>query len=70
MNEILHFSGFHLVTGEEIQIVRAAMVEVEQPEGTSPGEKVAFLKREPGAKEITLEWCAGFRVFPAHGRFG
>ena len=69
-DEILHFFAVHRLAGEKVAIIRPAVVEVEKPERTAPGEKETLLLREPCPQEVAFQRRAGFRVFPVHGRRG
>lgn len=70
MHEVLYFDPLNLVAGEKIQIVRAAMIEIKQPQSTATSEKKTLFLREPGAEKITFQRRAGVRFFPAHERRG
>jgi hypothetical protein len=54
VDEILYFDPFDLIAGKKVQILRAAVVEVKQPQGAATREEKALLLREPSAEKISL----------------
>jgi len=62
----LNLFASHLLAREEVEVIGAAVIQIEKPEGAAPREEIPPLLEEPCPEEVPLERRTSFRVFPVH----